>query len=76
MRHDVVREGAVPCLGATLGVHGVLGVAELMQQVEGFDASDELALEEGLADGGVQHEVVGVEFCAAVAATRVHVAIG
>ena len=29
--HDVVREGAVPRLGAALGVDGVLGVAELMQ---------------------------------------------
>ncbi len=76
MRHDVVRQGAVPCLGATLGVHGVLGVAELVQQVEGFDAGDELALEERLADGGVQHEVVGVQFAAAIAATAVHVAVG
>ena len=50
MRHDVVREGAVPRFGAALGVHGVLGVAELVQQVEGFDAGDELALEERLAD--------------------------
>ena len=25
MRHDVVRQGAVPRLGAALGVHGVLG---------------------------------------------------
>ena len=38
MRHDVVRQGAVPCLGAALGVHGVLGVAELVEQVEGFVA--------------------------------------
>ena len=76
MQHDVVWEGAVPCFGAALGVHGVLGVAELMQQVEGFDAGDELALEEGLADGGVQHEVVGVQFAAAIAATGVHVAVG
>ena len=76
MRHDVVRKGAVPCFGAALGVDGVLGVAELVQQVEGFDASDELALEERLTDGGVQHEVVGVQFAAAVAATAVHVAVG
>jgi len=54
MRHNVVRQGAVPGLGATLGVHGILGVAELVQQVEGFDAGDKFALEEGLADGGVQ----------------------
>ena len=76
MRHDVVRQGAVPRFGAALGVHGVLGVAELVEQVEGFDAGDELALEERLADGGVQHEDVGVEFAAAVAATAVHIAVG
>ncbi len=75
MRHDVVRQGAVPCLGAALSVDAVLRVAELVEEVEGFDAGDELALEEGLADGGVQHEVVGVEFAAAVAATGVHVAV-
>ena len=76
MRHDVVREGAVPCFGAALSVHAVLGVAELVEQVEGFDASDELALEERLADGGIQHEVVGVQFAAAIAATAVHIAVG
>ena len=61
MDHDVVREGVVPGFGAALGVDSVLRVAELVQQVEDFDAGDELALEERLADGGVQHEVVGVE---------------
>ena len=76
MRHDVVRQGAVPRFGAALGVDGVLGVAELVEQVEGFDAGDELALEERLADGGVQHEVVGVQFAAAVAATAIHIAVG
>ena len=76
MRHDVVRQGTVPGLGAALGVHGVLRVTELVEQVEGFDAGDEFALEEGLADGGVQHEVVGVQFAAAIAATGVHVAVG
>ena len=75
MRHDVVRQGAVPCLGAVLGVHAVLRVAELVQQVEGFDTGDELAFEERLAEGGVQHEVVGVQFAAAVAATRVHIVV-
>lgn len=76
MRHDVVRQGAVPRLGAALRVHGVLGVAELVELVEGFDAGDELALEERLADGGIQHEVVGIQFAAAVAATGVHIAVG
>ena len=43
MRHDIVRQGAVPCLGAALGIDGVLRIAELVQQVEGFDAGDEFA---------------------------------
>ena len=60
------------CFGAALGVDGVLRVAELVEQVEGFYAGDELALEEGLADGGVQHEVVGVQLAAAIAATGHH----
>ena len=76
MHHDIVRQGAVPCLGTTLGVHGILRVAELVEQIEGFNAGDKFALEERLADGGVQHEIVGVQFAAAVAATGVHVAIG
>ena len=71
-----MRQGAVPRFGATLSVDGVLCIAELVQDVEGFDAGDEFALEEGLADGGVQHEVVGVQFAAAIAATAVHVAVG
>ena len=71
-----MRQGAVPRFGATLGVDGVLRVAELVEDVEGFDAGDEFAFEERLADGGVQHEVVGVQFPAAIAATRVHIAIG
>ena len=76
MQHDVMRQGAVPCFGTSLGVDGVLCIAELVEDVEGFDAGDELALEERLADGGVQHEVVGIEFPAAIAATRVHIAVG
>lgn len=47
-----------------------------MEDVEGFDAGDELALEEGLADGGVEHEVVGVQLAASIAATRIHGAVG
>ena len=72
MQHDVMRQGAIPCFGAALCVDGVLCVAELVQDVECFDAGDELALEERLADGGVQHEVVGVQFAAAIAASAIY----
>ena len=76
MQHDIVREGAVPRFGAALGIDGVLGGGKLVEDVEGFDAGDELAFEERLADGGVQHEVIGVQFAAAIASTGVHVAVG
>ena len=76
MQHDIVREGAVPRLGAALGVDGILGGGKLVEDVEGFDAGDEFAFEKRLADGGIEHEVVGVEFAAAIASTAVHVAVG
>ena len=46
MRHDVVRQGAVPCLGAALGVHCIVHVTQLMQQVIPFDLGDKSAFEE------------------------------
>ena len=61
VQHGVVREGAVPGDGATLGIDGILDVGELVQEVEGFDAGDKLAFQERLAEGGVEHEVIGVE---------------
>ena len=55
MRHDVMQQGTESCLNAVLGVHGVLDVAELVQQVEGFAPGDGFALEERMADGNVQY---------------------
>ena len=73
---SVSAQSIAPSLGASLCVHGVLGGRQLVQQVECLDADDELALEEGLADGGIQHKVIGVQLTAAIAATGVHVAVG
>lgn len=76
MRHDIMRQGAVPSLRSALGVDLVLRRGELVQQVEGFEAGDKLALEERLTDGDVEHKVVGVQFAAAIASARVHRAVG
>ena len=75
MRHDVVWQRAVPCLRASLCVHCILCRRQLVQQVEGLNANNELALEEGLADGGIQHEVVGVQLAAAIATAGVHCSV-
>lgn len=76
MRHDIMWQGAVPSLRSALGVDLVLRRGELVQQVEGFEAGDKLALEKRLTDGGIEHEVVGVQFAAAITTARVHSAIG
>lgn len=47
MRHDVMQQGTESCLNAVLGVHGVLDVAELVQQVEGFARVMGLPLKNG-----------------------------
>ena len=72
VQHGVVGERTVPGNGAALGIDGILGVGELVQEVKGFDAGDELALEEGLRKGGIEHEVIGIEFAATVASSTVH----
>ena len=76
VEHDVVREGTVPGFGATLCVDDVVGGRELVQEVEGFEAEDELAFREGLAEGGVDDEVVAIEGGSTVATTTKHLCIG
>ena len=49
VEHHVVGQRAVPRLGASLGVDRVLRGGELVQQVEGFHAGYQFALQEGLA---------------------------
>ena len=46
MRHDVVRQGMVPCLCAALCVHYIPHVTQLMQQVIAFDLGGKSAIEE------------------------------
>ena len=74
--HHVVWQGAIPRDGAALGIDGILGVGKVVQEVEGFDAGNELAFQEGLREGGVEHEVIGVEVAAAIATAAEHVAVG
>ena len=73
VEHDVAGQRTVPRLGAALGVDLVLCGGELAEQVEGFKAGDELALEERLAQGSIEHKVVAVEFGTSIAATAVQI---
>ena len=50
VEHEVVRQGAVPGLGSALGIDDVLCGGKLVQEVESFEAEDELAAHEGLAE--------------------------
>lgn len=68
MRHDVVRQRAIPRRGATLGVHLIPRRRKLMEKVEAFNAHQQFPLQEWLADEGVQHEVVRVQQRAAITA--------
>ena len=72
MKHHVIGERACPRLGAALGVDGILHIRELVKHIEGFDLGYQLALEEGLAERSVEHKVVGIEGCTAIATTAVH----
>ena len=75
MEHDVVRKAPVGGDGAALGVDDVVGRRKLVKEVKGFEAQDELAFREGLAEGGIQDEVVAIEGGCTVATTTKHLCI-
>lgn len=70
-----MRKGMIPGFRSALSIDNVLRGGKLVQEVEAFKAKDELALCEGLTEGGVEDEVVGVQRGATVAATTVHTTI-
>ena len=43
VKHYVTRLRVHPCFGATLGIHSVLHVADLLQDVYGIEAESEVA---------------------------------
>ena len=59
--HHIVWKGTIPCYSSTLSIDLVLGARQVVQQVEGFYASNELAFEERLTDGCIDHKVIGIE---------------
>ena len=71
-----MREGVIDGFRATLSVDDIVGGGELVQEVEAFEAEDELTAHEGLAEGGIEHEVIGIEQGAAVTSTAIHGGIG
>ena len=76
VEHKVAGKGAVPCLRSAQGIDFVLRAGKLPKEVEGFHAQDEFPFPEGLTEGGVEDEVVGIEVEAAITATAVHGGIG
>ena len=46
-----------------------------MQEIEGFDAGNELTLQQGLTEGCVQYEIISIQFCAAITSATIHVGI-
>jgi hypothetical protein len=75
VEHEVVGEGTVGGDGAALGVDEVVGRRELVEEVKAIEAEDELAYCYGLADGGVDDEVVAVEGGCAITATALHLSV-
>ena len=76
MEHHVVGQGAIPCFGTPLCVDCILRAGELVQNVERFKTGYELALQQRLADGGVDYEVVGIEGGTSIASAAAHPRIG
>ena len=76
VEHEIVRQGTVPGFRPALGVDNILGGGKLMEEVKAFEAEDEFAVHERLAEGGIEYEVIGIQRSAAIATTAVHGGIG
>ena len=74
--HHVARNAVVPRLGATLLVHHVARVGELLQDVEALEFGEEFAFEETARELGVPDPVGGVHLALLIAATGVHRQVG
>ena len=47
----------------------------MMQQVKGFSTYDERTFHEGLANGGVHHEIISVDVFATISLAAIHITI-
>ena len=70
--HDVIGDDTIPRLGASLRIHLVGGVGELMQEVVAFERQLHLTTQDGLSDRSIHHQLVLVHRIAAVTSTAQH----
>lgn len=75
MSHYIMRQRAMPCLGAPLRCYQVLDRRYLVQQIKGLDAGNKFPFHEGLRNGRIQHKIIGVHISTSVAAAAVHVTV-
>ena len=73
---EVARNAVVPRFGATLLVHHVARVGELLQDVVALEFGEEFSVEETARQLGVPHPVGGVHLALLIAATGVHRQVG
>lgn len=67
MQHHVMGQRTKPCFGTPLRIDTILCGRNLMQQVERFNPCNELAFPERLAERGIQHKVIRIQFRTAIA---------
>lgn len=68
MHHHIIRYGVAPYFGASLCIHSICGVGQLVQKVETFGCQSESSLAEGACERSVPYEVVGIHRLVAIAA--------
>ena len=71
VHHHIVGYGVAPYLGASLRIHSICCIGQLVQEVETFGCKSESSLAEGACERSVPYEVVGVHRLVAIATTRV-----
>ena len=76
MQHHVMGQRTKPCFGTPLRIDTILCGRNLMQQVERFNPCNELAFPERLAERGIQHKVIRIQFRTAIAPAAVHCGSG
>ena len=66
MQHHVMGQRTIPRLRTPLCIDTILRGRDLMQQVERFNPCNEFALTERLAERGIQHKIIRVQFRTAI----------
>ena len=76
VHHHIVGYGVAPYFCASLCIHSICGVGQLVEDVEAFGCKGESALAEGAYKRGIPHEVVGIHRAVAIAAAGVLLEVG